>query len=562
MSLTTSAAPPIVRLRTALVVALIALALFLPGFAGLQPIDRDEPRFAQATKQMLETGDFVSIRFQDQARNKKPVGIYWAQAAVVSSAEALGLSDARRTIWLYRIPSLLGALATVLLTYWTALALGSRRMALVASILVASTVVLGVEARLAKTDALDAATIMAAIGVLARLWIRREAPAAGREGLGLAALFWGALAAGILVKGPVAVMVVGLTALTLSITIRSGRWLLPLRPLWGVLWLLLLVSPWFVLIMLRTKGAFLTDSVGADMLAKVGGGQEAHGAPPGTHLLAMLGTAWPLSPLLLLSVPFIWAKRREPAIVFLLAWLIPNWIVFELVPTKLPHYVLPLFPALALLAARAGDQGAWHLHALWRRLLNAAVPGLGAVLLVAAAIACIWTGTAPGWAYYVALPAFAVLAYQFLQQPDAPADARALRAAGMAFTAYVAVYAGVLTGPFARTFGLSPLLESAVRQGQSTSGCEALETASAGYAEPSLVFLDRTDLQLTDGAGAAHFLAGGTCRAAIVESRFEGPFRAAAASDPDVVLVGRVRGYNFNKSSAMDFGVYVRGRGT
>ena len=250
-----SAARPAVRLRAApLWLALIALALFLPGFVGMQPIDRDEPRFAQATKQMLETGDFVSIRFQDQSRNKKPVGIYWAQAAAVSVAEAVGLPNARRTIWVYRIPSLLGALATVLLTYWAGLALGSRRMAFMAGILVASTIVLGVEARLAKTDAVDAASVVAALGVLARLWMRREHPPEGRDGVTLAAIFWISLAAGILVKGPVAPMVTIVTALALSVVAGSGRWLLPLRPLWGALGLLLLVSPWFILIVLRTKG--------------------------------------------------------------------------------------------------------------------------------------------------------------------------------------------------------------------------------------------------------------------------------------------------------------------
>ncbi len=57
--------------------------LFLPGFFNIPPIDRDEARFAQATKQMVESGDFVDIRFQDEVRYKKPVGIYWMQAAAV-----------------------------------------------------------------------------------------------------------------------------------------------------------------------------------------------------------------------------------------------------------------------------------------------------------------------------------------------------------------------------------------------------------------------------------------------------------------------------------------------
>jgi hypothetical protein len=93
--------------------AALCLTLYLPGIASMPPLDRDESRFAQATRQMLETGDYVRIRFQDEARNKKPVGIYWLQAASVSlfgSAEGT-------TLWPYRIPSLLGALAAVLLTF-------------------------------------------------------------------------------------------------------------------------------------------------------------------------------------------------------------------------------------------------------------------------------------------------------------------------------------------------------------------------------------------------------------------------------------------------------------
>ena len=68
---------------------------FLPGFFNIPPIDRDEARFAQATKQMVETGDYVDIRFQDEVRYKKPVGIYWLQAAAVETAAALGLPNAR-----------------------------------------------------------------------------------------------------------------------------------------------------------------------------------------------------------------------------------------------------------------------------------------------------------------------------------------------------------------------------------------------------------------------------------------------------------------------------------
>src|SRR5262249_16672178 len=69
--------------RAVAVLVVVALLGFLPGFFAIPPIDRDEARFAQATKQMVETGDYIDIRFQDEVRYKKPVGIYWLQAAAV-----------------------------------------------------------------------------------------------------------------------------------------------------------------------------------------------------------------------------------------------------------------------------------------------------------------------------------------------------------------------------------------------------------------------------------------------------------------------------------------------
>jgi len=120
------------HLRSVAFLLVCALLLFLPGFFNIPPVDRDEARFAQATKQMVETGDFVDIRFQDDVRYKKPVGVYWLQAGVVTTARALGMTRALSTIWLFRVPSLAGAIGAVLLTFWTALAFVSRRAALLA----------------------------------------------------------------------------------------------------------------------------------------------------------------------------------------------------------------------------------------------------------------------------------------------------------------------------------------------------------------------------------------------------------------------------------------------
>src|SRR5215472_18147763 len=136
------------HLRAVAVLTVISLASFLPGFFQIPPVDRDEARFAQATKQMIETGDYVDIRFQDESRYKKPVGIYWLQAGFVKFGEAVGVPRAHTRIWLYRFPSLIGAIGAVLATYWAALAFVSRRAAVLAGMMLASCLLLGVEARL------------------------------------------------------------------------------------------------------------------------------------------------------------------------------------------------------------------------------------------------------------------------------------------------------------------------------------------------------------------------------------------------------------------------------
>src|SRR3954465_1817672 len=157
--------------RAIVFLLLCCIVLFVPGFFTIPAIDRDEARFAQATKQMVESGDFVDIRFQDDVRYKKPVGIYWMQASVVETASALGLQRAAVRIWLYRVPSLIGAIGAVLLTYWTALAFVTRRGAVLAGLIICSSVLLGVEARLAKTDAMLLLTVVAAMGALARVYL-------------------------------------------------------------------------------------------------------------------------------------------------------------------------------------------------------------------------------------------------------------------------------------------------------------------------------------------------------------------------------------------------------
>ena len=281
--------------RAAVVLVVVALLSILPGFFAIPPTDRDESRFAQATKQMLETGDFIDIRFQETTRYKKPVGIYWLQAGVVKTAQWLGMRNAITTIWLYRIPSLLGAIGAVLLTYWAALAFLSRR----AAVLAGSDDGDLPPAQRRGADRQDRRlrclfTAVAAMGAMARAYLpEQRAQLEGTSAWTVPAIFWTALAASVLLKGPVIPMIVFLTVVTLVVVDRSLKWILALRPLVGVVWFLVLVLPWFVAITMRAGDGFFAESVGQDLFSKLFQGQESHGAPPGYYLLLFWVTFWP-----------------------------------------------------------------------------------------------------------------------------------------------------------------------------------------------------------------------------------------------------------------------------
>jgi len=536
--------------RAVAFLTLCGLLLFLPGFFTIPPIDRDEARFAQATKQMVESSDFVDIRFQDEVRYKKPVGIYWLQATAVETATALGLPREQVRIWLYRVPSLIGALGAVLLTYWTGLAFVTRRGAVLAGLIMASSVLLGVEARLAKTDAMLLLTVVAAMGAMARVylsWQRGEDPV--HPPWSWPAVFWTALAGGILLKGPLILMFVALTILALAIVDRSATWLWRLRPVWGLTWLLVLVLPWFVAIFWRAGDAFFTDSIGGDMLSKLAA-QESHGAPPGVYLLLFWVTFWPGAPLAAMAVPAVWRARREPGAQFLLAWLVPSWIVFEFVLTKLPHYVLPLYPAIAILT----------LGALERRVLSRSwlmrgaawwcvIPALASVVAVVGAVTLTRQPVFLAWPFVAAALIFGLFAWWLYD--DNRAERSLLNAVVAAMFLAVALYGVVVPA-------LTPLFPSAeIARALRNVACVGPKAAAAGFHEPSLVFMTGTSTILTDGSGAADFLGQGSCRFALVEQRSERGFaQRAEAIGLRYDVAARIEGYNISQGRAISIAIF------
>ena len=115
--------------------------------------------------------------------------------------------------------------------------------------------------------------------------------------------------------------------------------------------------PWLVAIGVVSHGAFFEKAVGHNLLGKVGAGEQAHGQPPGYYLALFTATFWPGSLAAAAAAPFVWRERRTPQVRFLIAWIVPTWLLFELIATKLPHYVLPIYPAIACLAAGAATTG-------------------------------------------------------------------------------------------------------------------------------------------------------------------------------------------------------------
>ncbi|TWB46927.1 ArnT family glycosyltransferase [Nitrospirillum viridazoti] len=571
--------PAVLRPVHYVILALLALATFLPGFTTIPPFDRDESRFAQATRQMLETRDFVSIRFQDEARNKKPVGIHWLQSATVTAVQAVtGEHDPETTpIWAYRLPSLIGAVAAVLLTAWAGQLLFGATAGFGAALLMSVCVLLSVEARMAKTDAVLLATVVAAMGALGRIYLDRRKPMPPTWGLTLT--FWIALGVGILIKGPVILLPVLGSIITLGFADRDWSWLKNLRPLPGLAIVLAMVLPWAILIAIATKGQFFADAIGHEFLGKVNSGQEKHAGPPGYYLITFWLSFWPGSLLVGLGAAWAWRRRHDDAVRFCLAWIVPTWLIFEAVATKLPHYVLPTFPALAFLGM-AALLSRIDAKAAAEKAANRNIPREERVRLPLA-------GRIGRWAvivlYLVLTGALAVLgagAPLRLEGTNLPAGFVAgglALATGIAFVVLERIGClkrltlGVAAGgalsmisilglvmPSLKAMWLSPTIAQAVADHRL---CPTTVLAATGYTEPSMVFLVGTKTKLGEPDMVANHLADDPgCALALVRDKEEPAFAAQlAARGLSPELIKHFRGFNYSRGNWANLALYRAG---
>jgi 4-amino-4-deoxy-L-arabinose transferase-like glycosyltransferase len=508
--------------RGRLLAALVALIAALPGLVLLPPTDRDEARYAQATSQMLESGDVVAIGFQDQPVDKEPVLIHWLQAAsvaLVSSADA-------RQIWAYRIPSVLGAMLAAAACAWGAEAVLGLGPGLIAGAILGASVALSTVAGLATTDAVLAGATTLAMAAFARLYATAKGEFAA--GWRTKALFWLGLALAILDKGPVAPAIVAAAGITLAVWDRGAPWARSLGWTWGLLLVCAVVGPWAVAITVSTDGGFWSGAIGGDLASKLSGAQDGHGFPPGFHTVLAPVLLFPAAALLPAAGVEAWKARAATGVRFSVAWLVPAWLLFELVPTKLPHDTLPLYGAIAWLAAFAltrapGPRGRWA--------------GAGLSLLVgvglAAAVVAAQVRFGSGQDLWLAIAA-AVLAVLAAAAAAAVLTSRhglaALIAAGaLGIAAHAVVFAGVLPrlGPLWTSREIAAALTRAKLNPR--DGLTPGPVTVVGYAEPSLVFTLGTETEIGDVGDAADAITEG--RPAVVETDFDAAFHAELAAD-------------------------------
>ena len=515
--------------RAGLVLCLIALFVILPGISAMPVTDRDEARFAQASKQMIETGDLIDIRFQDQPRWKKPVGVYWLQAA---SAQTLG-GGADAGIWAYRVPSAIAALIAVLLTVWAARPLVGNRAAVVSGVVLATSLLLAGEANIAKTDAALLASAVAVLGGMAHLIV-------GTGGFGAALVFWLGIAAAILLKGPIVPAIAVLTFFWFWVAGRTRPPFARFRPLAGIALTVLLVAPWLVAIWIVSDGAFFAEALGRDMGAKLTSGQEKHWGPPGLYSLLVWGTFWPWAALLPIAAMTLWHRRKETWLILLTGWVLPFWIMLEAVPTKLPHYVLPLYPALAIalaawICAPSSDPPRWI------QRLNAGLVAVPGAVLIGALI--VLPALLESTVVWQVLPLVAIGVGAIWLAARAALAHRPIAQVGASVLAVAVLYPAALQFglPSLTTAFASPKIASVAAQ---YAPCASGPLHSIGYREPSLVFLTETETDLVGPDTAIPALRDDPGAMILIEHRWR---TILGDRLPDGVVRESVKYFNYNR---------------
>jgi 4-amino-4-deoxy-L-arabinose transferase-like glycosyltransferase len=328
-----------------------ATVLYFLGAERVPLWDRDEPRYAECSREMLRSGDWVVPRFLGEWRLEKPPLIYWCQLAAMSVAG--DTSEAAR------FPSTVAVVLTVLILGVVVRKYTGDRRALWTVFIFATCGLTIASAKFCITDGV--LLMFVAIGQVCLALMYAADRGGPAPPFWAAPVFWISLGLAGITKGP---QPLGMHFMTLMILMfldvardkrgpgrwkRNIRWWRHLHPMIGVPILAVVVAPWLILIHRRAPGFVLALFIKARM--HLASSMEGHGKPPGYHAMLIFGTFFPWSLLLPTIIVLAWKNRRLPVIRFAMAATAGPWLMMEIVYTKLPFYVLPAFPGLAFLTA-------------------------------------------------------------------------------------------------------------------------------------------------------------------------------------------------------------------
>jgi 4-amino-4-deoxy-L-arabinose transferase-like glycosyltransferase len=323
-----------------------SLFFFRLGTPGL--FDADEPAYAQAAREMLETGDWITPHFNGQPRFDKPILFYWL---ITLSYRLFGVTEFAVRFW-----SALAGVVLVLLIAWTARRRFGPPADLWAGLALTTNLLTALLARAAVTDML--LTLFVTVAILAGL----EALEGSRRAGWWARLGWGAMAFAVLVKGPVGLLVPGLgLGGSLLFMPERRRRLTRLVPWDGPVLFAALTLPWYGLVLAANGWGFVEGFLIKHHITRYTGIVSSHAGPIWYYFPVLLLGFFPWSGFLPAA---LWrvgtmahrgkaADSGERLLMASAFWLLGVFVFFSFAGTKLPSYLFPAFPALALLVGPA-----------------------------------------------------------------------------------------------------------------------------------------------------------------------------------------------------------------
>jgi len=328
------------------------------GTWSIPLIDRDEPRFAEASREMIERGEYIVPHFNNQLRLDKPPLAYWTQ---VASYKILGGND-----FAARFPSAVAAALVAMSILAWGTRMGGEGVGWWAAIIFTLSLQTFIHAKAAVADMWLVLFITLAHrsgyellfqnGKRPTLNAQRSTP--NSEPVRWWFTFYLALAFGFLAKGPI--------AWTPLLTLAAMKLLVPdvelakrCKFVRGILLMLAIVALWGVPALIQTDGEFLRIGIGRHVVGRSFGAMEGHGANSlGVYLLLLpfyfvtiFASFFPWSIKLPSLTTKLW-RSRDKIDIYLITGAAIIFVIFSLIKTKLPHYTLPAFPLLSLLLAR------------------------------------------------------------------------------------------------------------------------------------------------------------------------------------------------------------------